>query len=106
MLIISTLGTQAHNPPSCGNTDCGTIQGSTFYSVYYSPGNPNGTPVSAGGGVWTKTSYTPCDTYRYQNVNYTFYPHKFICSTPIDTDGYWMMAGIGLVGFIELRKRD
>ncbi|MES2650164.1 MAG: hypothetical protein V4663_00415 [Bacteroidota bacterium] len=104
-VVIGNFTAFAHYPPSCGQTDCGLIQGSTFYSSYYSPGNPNGTPVSAGGGTWTKTSTTSCGTYTYQGYKYTLYPHKFICAIPLDMNSYWMMAGLGLMGFLRLRKQ-
>ncbi|MGF1923575.1 MAG: hypothetical protein ACQUHE_05310 [Bacteroidia bacterium] len=107
-LCISTIVSitvLAHNPPTCGQTDCGLIQGSTFYSAYYSPGNPNGTPVSAGGGIWTKTSNSSCGTYNYQGYNYTLYPYKFICALPLDTNNYLLVSGIGIFGFFKLRRR-
>ena len=105
LIAVPVSSVFAHNPPSCGNTDCGLIVGNKFYSQYYTPGNPDGTPVTAGNGTWTKTSNSSCGVYRYNNVNYTLYPHKFICSTPVDTNTYYLMAGIALIGFLKLKKR-
>lgn len=105
LILVGNHSASAHNPPSCGNTDCGLIQGNTFYSAYYSPGNPNGTPVSAGGGTWIRTSNTPCGTYYYGGTNYTLYPHTFSCNLPLDTNTYLLMFGVALLGFFQLKKR-
>ncbi|MEJ5992816.1 hypothetical protein WG904_00200 [Pedobacter sp. Du54] len=105
LVVIGNTNLFAHYPPSCNQTDCGLIVGSKFYSSYYTPGNPDGTPVSAGNGTWTRTSNSACGTYRYNRVNYTLYPHKFICSTALDTNLYYLIAGVGLVGYFAVRKK-
>ncbi|RYG20878.1 MAG: hypothetical protein EOO07_04105 [Chitinophagaceae bacterium] len=106
LVIVNSTSVFAHYPPSCSKTDCGLIVGSRFYSEYYTPGNPDGTPVSAGNGTWTRTSNTSCDIYRYNNVNYTLYPHKFICAMPLDANTYYLMIGVAVIGFFKLRKRS
>jgi hypothetical protein len=106
-LIVGSYRAVAHYPPSCGQTDCGIIQGGTFYSEYYTPGNPNGTPVSAGGGTWIRTSNSPCNTIKYgqPQVTYTLYPHKFTCNVPLDNNSAMLMFGVGILGFFTLKRR-
>ncbi len=105
LIAVSSSRVLAHDPPYCGKTDCGLIQGDTFYSSYYSPGNPNGTPVTAGSGTWTRTSNTSCGTYNYGGTNYTLYPHIFSCNVPLDSSSFILIIGAGILGFFQLRKR-
>ncbi len=105
LITLSSSRALAHDPPYCGKTDCGLIVGDTFYSTYYSPGDPNGTPKTSGSGTWVQTSSTSCGTQSYGGTTYTKYPHIFSCNVPLDSSSYILMLGAGILGFFQLRKR-
>ena len=79
----------AANPVN-GQSDCGLIQGNAFFSNAYPP--PNGTPVSSGSCAWIRQSNSICGTGNYGGNNYNLYPHKYICSMPLDNYTVIMLA--------------
>jgi len=100
VLAIFNNSSRAANPVN-GQNDCGLIQGATFFSNAYPP--PNGTPVTSGSCTWVRLNNTVCGTGNYGGTNYNLYPHRYVCSMPLDDYALIMLALVASVALVHLR---
>lgn len=89
--------------PVNGQSDCGLIQGSTFYSDQYAP--PYGTPAISGSCKWVRQSNTICATRNYGGTNYDLYPHKYICNAPLDDNIGLLFLTAGFFGVYWIKRK-
>lgn len=101
LLLINSSNCFATNN---GDVECGTIQGSTFYTTTTYP-PPNGTPVTNGACTWTKQGTASCGTGSYGGQSYTLYTYKYICNVPLDGSSYLLFGATLILAIYYLNRR-